>query len=109
MASEIMNELNSAPWQLGLVTDRRGHIHLGAVLADNDHQRPVYVDLLAPVGASNTTDLDLDRLVVLVRGEHVADLRRLVEHFIDDVRLRDRLVELADLATLHTVMTPWTA
>jgi hypothetical protein len=109
MASEIMNELNSAPWQLGLLTDCRGHIHLGAVLADTNDHGPVYVDLLAPVGASNAADLDLDRLVVLVRGDHVADLRRLVERCIDDVRLRDRLVELADLATLHTVMTPWTA
>jgi hypothetical protein len=53
MASEMMNRLNSAPWQLGLLTHRRGHIHLGAVFADNDDQRPVYVDLLAPVGACN--------------------------------------------------------
>ena len=58
------------------------------------------------MGASIAADLDLHRLVVLVRGEHIADLRRLVERCINDVRLRDRLVELADLATLHTVMTP---
>ncbi len=53
MASEIMNGSNSAPWQLSLLSDRRGHIHLGAVFADNDDRRPVYVDLLAPVGACN--------------------------------------------------------
>jgi len=108
MASEMMNQLNSAPWQLGILTDPRGHIHLGAVLADDDHRRTVYVDLLAPVGASNAADLDLSHLVVLVHGHQVAGLRRLVEHCIDDARLRDRLVELADLATLHTVTTPWT-
>jgi hypothetical protein len=108
MASETMNQSNSAPWRLGLVTDPRGHVHLGAVLADDDDQRTVYVDLLAPVGASNAAELDLDRLVVLVRGEHVADLRRLVVHCIDDVRLRDRLVELADVTSSHTVVTPWT-
>ena len=28
MASEIMNELNSAPWQLGLLTDERSAAHL---------------------------------------------------------------------------------
>jgi hypothetical protein len=60
MASEIMNGSNSAPWQLGLLTDCRGHIHLGAVFADNDDQRPVYVDLLAPVGLATQLRDDLD-------------------------------------------------
>src|ERR1700687_2897997 len=98
-----MNQLSSTPWQLRLLTDPRGHIHLGAVLADDDHRRTVYVDLLAPGAASKTADLDLSHLVVLVQGQQVAGLRPLVERCIDDVRLRDRLVELADLATLHTV------
>jgi len=95
-------------WRLGLLTDSGGHVHLGAVVGGNATERAEYVDLLAPVGASKEADLDLDRLVVLVRGEHVADLRRLAETCIDDIRLRDRLVELADLATSNTVSIPWT-
>ncbi len=95
-------------WRLGLLTDSGGHVHLGAVVAGKGTERAEYVDLLTPVGAAKAADLDLDRLVVLVRGEHVADLRRLAESCIDDIRLRDRLVELADLATLHTVSMPWT-
>ena len=55
---------------------------------------------------SSVVDSELPN--VLVHGHQVAGLRRLVEHCIDNARLRDRLVELADLATLHTVMTPWT-
>jgi hypothetical protein len=95
-------------WRLGLLTDSGGHVHLGAVVADSGTERAEYIDLLAPVAASKEADLDLDRLVVLVRGEHVADLRRLAETCIDGVRLRDRLIELADLATLHIVRMPWT-
>ena len=95
-------------WRLGLLTDSGGHVHPGAVVGGSATERAEYVDLLAPVGACKEADLDLDRLVVLVRGEHVADLRRLAETCIDDIRLRDRLVELADLATSNTVSIPWT-
>jgi hypothetical protein len=103
-----MKEFKSMTWQLGLLTDSGGHVHLGAVVADDGSERAEYVDLLAPVGASKADDLHLDQLLVLVRGEHVADLRRLAETCIDDIRLRDRLVELADLATSYTVSVPWT-
>jgi len=69
----------------------------------------VYIDLLAAVGAANAAELDLDRLVVLVRGEDVAHLRRLVEQCIDDIRLRNRLVELTELSTSVPSSTKWTA
>ena len=95
-------------WKFGVLADRNGHVHLGAVVEGGGAERDEYVDLLAPVGSSRPADLDLDRLVVLVRGEHVADLRRLVETCIDDIRLRNRLVELADLAAVQTVEMSWT-
>jgi hypothetical protein len=69
----------------------------------------VYIDLLAAVGAASAAELDLDRLVVLVRGEDVAHLRRLVEQCIDDVQLRNRLVELTELSTSVASSTKWTA
>jgi len=69
----------------------------------------VYIDLLAAVGAASAAELDLDRLVVLVRGEDVAHLRRLVEQCIDDVQLRSRLVELTELSTSVVSRTKWTA
>jgi len=95
-------------WRLGLVTDRTGHVHLGAVVAANDTEPLVYIDLLAAVGAASASELDLDRLVVLVRGEAVADLRRLIENCIDDVRLRNRLVELTELSTSVVSSKKWT-
>ncbi len=96
-------------WRLGVVTDRTGHVHLGAVIAANGPEPSVYIDLLAAVGAATAAELDLDRLVVLVRGEHVAHLRRLVEQCIDGVRLRNRLVELTELSTSVVSRTKWTA
>jgi hypothetical protein len=96
-------------WRLGVVTDRTGHVHLGAVVAANGPEPSVYIDLLAAVGAATAAELDLDRLVVLVRGEHVAHLRRLVEQCIDGVRLRNRLVELTELSTSVVSRTTWTA
>jgi hypothetical protein len=60
------------------------------------------------VGAASAAELDLGQLVVLVHGEHVADLRRVAEQCIDDARLRNRLVELADLSTSAMATTTWT-
>jgi hypothetical protein len=100
-----------ANWRLGVVTDRTGHVHLGALIAANGPEPSVYIDLLAAVGAATAAELDLDRLVVLVvlvRGEHVAHLRRLVEQCIDGVRLRNRLVELTEISTSVVSRTKWT-
>src|SRR5437870_4942239 len=96
-------------WRLGVVTDHSGHVHLGAVVAAHDTEPSVYIDLLAAVGAASAAELDLDRLVVLVRGEDVAHLRRLVEQCIDDVQLRNRLVELTELSMTVASSTKWTA
>jgi len=85
-------------WQLGILTDRAGHVHLGAVVAGTGSEPYSYIDLLAPVGASSAGELDLKQLVVLVHGKELADLRRLAERCIDDARLRQQLVQLADLA-----------
>jgi hypothetical protein len=85
-------------WQLGILTDRAGHVHLGAVVAGTGAEPHSYVDLLAPVGAGSAGDLDVNQLVVLVTGKQLADLRRLAERCIDDARLRCQLVRLADLA-----------
>jgi hypothetical protein len=86
----------AALWQLGLVTDRRGHVHLGAIIGAGGAAPPTYIDLLAPVGASEAADLDLNRIVPLVRGEHLADLRRIVGHSIDDSTLKARLLALVE-------------
>ena len=83
-------------WQLGILTDRAGRVHLGAVVAGAGAES--YVDLLAPIGAGSAGDLDVNQLVVLVTGQQLADLRRLAERCIDDVRLRRQLLQLADLA-----------
>jgi len=85
-------------WQLGILTDHAGHVHLGAVVAGIGSEPYSYVELLAPIGADSADDLDVNQLVVLVTGQQLADLRRLAERYIDDVRLRRQLVQLADLA-----------
>ena len=85
-------------WQLGILTDRAGHVHLGALVAGTAGQPRTYIDLLAPVGADSADELNLQHLVVLVRRDELADLRRLTERCIDDVRLRQQLVQLADMA-----------
>src|SRR5438128_4215961 len=56
---------DAALWQLGLATDRRGHVHLGAIVDASGTTPPTYIDLLAPVGASDAADLDLNRIVPL--------------------------------------------
>jgi hypothetical protein len=83
-------------WRLGLVTDRRGRVHLGAVVRGAETSPPTYIDLLAPVGASSAADLDLSGMVPLVRGEHLADLRRMVEGCIDHPTLKARLLALVE-------------
>jgi len=86
-------------WQLAILTDRAGHVHLGAVVAGIGAEPCSYMDLLAPVGAGSAGELDPEyRGVVLLRREELADLRRLAEGCIDDARLRQQLVQLADLA-----------
>ncbi len=95
-------------WRLGLLTDRGGHVHLGAVVTGPSPEPTVYVDLLAAVGAASPAELDLDRLVVLVRGEQVANLRRVVEQCIDDVRLRNRLIKLTNLSGSAMLSSKWT-
>ena len=88
-------------WQLGILTDRAGHVHLGAVVAGTGGEPCAYLDLLAPVGAASVAELDLEHLVVLVHGEQLTDLRLLVQQCIHDKRLRDQLVQLADQAEPH--------
>ena len=81
-------------WRLGLVTDRNGRIHLGVVVAESDDRHPGFMDLLAPVGADQITESDLDRITVLVRGEQMDSVQRIIEQCIDNNRLRSRLLEL---------------
>ena len=88
--SRIANE----SWRLGLVTDRNGRIHLGVVVAEADDCRPSFVDLLAAVGAAQITESDLEDITVLVHGEQMASVQRIVEQCIDNHRLRSRLLEL---------------
>ena len=89
-------DVNSGLWRLGVVTDRRGRIHLGAVLRGAETSPPTYIDLLSPVGACGAADLDRNGMVPLVRGEHLADLRRMVEGCIDDPSLKARLLALVE-------------
>src|SRR5437879_99120 len=84
-------------WQLGILTDRAGHVHLGVVVADIGAEPCAYVDLLAPMGANLAGELDLKQLFVLMRRNELADLRRLAERCIDDARLRQQMVQLVDL------------
>jgi hypothetical protein len=68
-----------------------------------------YIDLLAPVGAASPDEHDLEHLVVLVHGQDIADLRRLVEQCIDHDRLRRRLIELIDLSAPPARRVAWAA
>jgi hypothetical protein len=86
------------PWRLGLIADRSGHVHLGASIPPSPGQPETYIDLLAAVGAAGVASLDLEDLSVLVRGEHMADLQRIIRQCIDDRRLRRRLLQLVALA-----------
>ncbi len=99
-AQSINPELEVGPrWKLGLVTDHSGRVHLGACFPGSEARRPaLYVDLLAAVGAASVDHLDLDQFSVIVQGERVADLRRIIGQCIDDVRLKQRLLELVSLS-----------
>jgi hypothetical protein len=85
-------------WRLGLVTDRAGQIHLGASVPTPRGQPEMYMDLLAPVGARRVADIGVDDFAVIVHGDRIADLRRIVVRCIDDARLRQRLLELLALS-----------
>jgi hypothetical protein len=96
-------------WRLGVLTDNDGHVHLGAVVAGHGGERCTYVDLLAAVGAASRADLDLTRVVVLSRPQHVVQLREIAERCIDNDRLKRELVELADLTASSQMRPTWTA
>lgn len=85
-------------WRLGLVTDRSGHVHVGASIPASSGRPAIYLDLLAAVGAACVAELDLDQFWVIVQGERVADMQRIIAHCIDDARLRQRLLELVSLS-----------
>jgi hypothetical protein len=84
-------------WQLGILTDCAGHVHLGAIVTASDNRGCEFVELLAPVGACRPDELDLTR-VAIVHGDQLAELGRLAERCIDDARLRDGLIELTRLS-----------
>ena len=88
-------------WQLGILSDRAGHVHLGAIVATSDDHGCEFVELLAPVGACRPDELDVARVTV-IRGEQLAELGRLAERCIDDAPLRDRLVELTRRSLMRT-------
>jgi hypothetical protein len=96
-------------WQFGIVADRVGHVHLGAVVAGSVFRSREYLELLAPVGAAPPTEHELKHLVVLVHGEDIADLRRLVEQCLDNDRLRRRLIELIDHSAPPARRAAWAA
>jgi hypothetical protein len=89
-------------WRLGLITDRSGHVHLGASIPSSPDHPEIYIDLLAAVGAASVASLDLAELSVIVRGERIADLRRIIRQCIDDARLRRRLLQLVALSAPGT-------
>jgi hypothetical protein len=82
------------PWRLGLITDASGHVHVGASIRSSPGQPEIYIDLLSAVGAASVASLDLEQLLVIVQGERIADLRRIIRECIDDSRLRRRLLQL---------------
>ncbi|MBV9326511.1 MAG: hypothetical protein JO352_22335 [Chloroflexi bacterium] len=95
----INSEFDVRPrWRLGLITDLDGHVHVGASLPSSEDQPEIYVDLFAAVGAASVAEVDLNHLSVIVQGERIADLRRIILQCIDDERLRQRLLELVSLS-----------
>ena len=96
-------------WHFGILTDRAGHTHLGAVVAGTAYRSRDYIDLLAPVGAVAPAEHDLEHLVVLVHGQDIADLRRLVDALLDDDRLRQRLTELIERSVPPARSAAWAA
>jgi hypothetical protein len=96
-------------WHFGILIDRAGHPHLGAVVAGSAYRAREYIELLTSVGAAHPTELDLEHLVVLVHGQDMADLRRLVEQCIDHDRLRQQLTELIELSAPPARSAAWAA
>ncbi len=93
-APDVLADSAHGVWRLGIVRDRTGHIHLGAVVSNGGPR--MYLDLLAAVGAATPEQLDLQGLHILVRGVEIDHLRHLAERCIEDQRLRSRLIELAN-------------
>jgi hypothetical protein len=58
----------------------------------------LYIDLLAPVGAGSVPNLELREPCVIVQGERLSDLHRIIRTCVDDARLRQRLLDLVALA-----------
>jgi len=96
-------------WQFGILTDRAGHTHLGAVVAGTAYRSRDYIDLLAPVGAVAPAEHDLEHLVVLVHGQDIADLRRLIDALLDDDRLGQQLTELIERSVPPARSAAWAA
>ena len=96
-------------WQFGILTDRAGHVHLGAVVAGTAYRAREYIELLAPVGAAHPDERDLEHLVVLVHGQDITHLRRLVEQCIDHDRLRQQLTELIERSAPPARNAAWAA
>jgi hypothetical protein len=95
----INSEFDVGPrWRLGLITDRDGHVHVGASLPSSANQPEIYMDLFAAVGAARVVEVDPDHFSVIVQGERIADLRRIIVQCIDNARLRQRLLELVSLS-----------
>jgi hypothetical protein len=92
-------------WQLGILTDQAGYVHLGAVMAGKEPGPAQYFDLLSPVGACHV-ERDRGLATVLVHGEQLSDLHRLVERCIQDMRLRDQLLKLIELTQSADLQHP---
>lgn len=86
------------PWRLRLITDRSGHVHVGASIPTSPGEPEIYIDLLSAVGAASVASLDMEQLSVIIQGERIADLRRIIRECIDDSRLRRRLLQLVAFA-----------
>jgi hypothetical protein len=97
MTSALIDELDDAPWRLGILTDRGGQVHLGALVGAHEHGRAEYIEVLAPACAKRQADLDLEHFVVLVTGQRIAALKRLLERCVADIGVRRQLLSLADL------------
>ena len=88
--------------------DRDDRIHLGAVVADTeDGGAPRFIELLAPIGASQVVESDVARMVVFVHGDQLASLRRIVDRCVVDNRLRSRLLGLMAHSAAQLETTTW--
>ena len=59
-------------WQLGILTDRAGHVHLFTVVAGAVAPPCSCIDLPAPVGADSAGELDLDKHLIAGLSVHRA-------------------------------------